>query len=43
MTPTKEELDAVRFIATYGGNLPLSTATVTAMQTLLSKLENTRE
>jgi crossover junction endodeoxyribonuclease RuvC len=43
MTPTKEELDAVRFIATYGGSLPLSTATVTAMQSLLAKLENTRE
>ena len=43
MTPTKEELDAVRFIATYGGNLPLSTATVTAMQTLLAKLEKQGE
>lgn len=43
MTPTKEELDALRFLATYGNGLPLSTATVTAIQSLLAKLESTRE
>lgn len=42
MTPTKEEIDALRFIATYGKSLPLSTATVSAVQSLLAKLENTR-
>ncbi len=43
MTPTKEELDALRFLATYGSSLPLSTATVTAMQSLLAKLEKQGE
>ena len=38
MTPTKEELDALRFLATYGNGLPLSTATVSAIQSLLAKL-----
>lgn len=40
MTPTKEELDALRFLAAYGGNLPLSTNTVAAVQSLLAKLED---